>query len=201
MNTTRYIRNKVGSNPDTLTITTFAFLVMQLICQILTASADILRRLEWLSDAPLFDFYNIVRLNIYLWQNNALIVNQARWYMVLRQLLPGDIEAKLRSMRVMMGVMFALIGANFVYNGTLLGLILHDNGNALKASFFGQAAVVHPLIIASYFLIYLRLRRTLGRSSKLHSLHRGTAWFFIFVAQYLAFQSANMLASNNKDEG
>jgi len=134
-----------------------------------------------MSDTPLFDFYNIVRMLIYFWQNNALIVNQARWYMVLRQLKPGNIEEKLRAQRLLMAGMFGLIAANLVYNGVLLGLILHGNENALKASFYGQGAGIHSLLIASYAIIYINLRRTLGRSSKVQSLKRGTAWFFIFV--------------------
>lgn len=63
-----------------------------------------------------------------------------------------------------------------------------------RQSRISQAIVVHPLLLAGYLYIYLRLRASLGGP-----LSRKIAWFFAFVCQYLVLMSVSLTITGQSE--
>jgi len=118
---------------------------------------------------------------------NALLANLGRWYLIICMLTYSSIEEQVASRRKGMRVLILAMLVNTLGNGAFLWVNLRDVENISEPlSRLTQALGLHPLFIASYIAIYLKLRAKLGREETLR-----TAWFFTFLCQYLVLQSVN----------
>ena len=80
----------------------------------------------------------------------------------------------------------AAIVANTVHSGVFLTLVFIDPVAYIPASRLSQSAVIQPLLILGYAILYLKLRHIVAEEQR-----RSLAWFFAFVCQYLVIQSVN----------